>query len=114
MSNAWRVYRTPCTGGWVAQQYSSDLGYEFTTCATAIRFADKQARKEEVQLPRPSTEWEDRIPGTDFALVTDPNGVCLVYIDDIQACIAVAHDELKPLAEALLALHYKAEKEALE
>ena len=108
----WAVFELSKGGWWVHRA-------EFTTHAEALSYADRMARTVEVTLPRIGGQFtykQRAIPSYDDITLTkvNPTNYQIRYAEDMSEDgrgIDMLADELKPLALALLAHHYKQEKQ---
>lgn len=99
--NTWYVERENCGG--VAQ---------FPTWREAMDYADRMARTREVTLPRQPLPLT--LPGEEedapVVVTQAPEGDCFFLTDEDDGEMVVLYPfELRPLALALLALHYQKE-----
>lgn len=91
--------------------------YAFPTHAEALAYADRMARTIEVILPRATGDCEPipgspREPENSIWYGRRKDGAYWLDIPPGRSNpLAVSRDELAPLALALLALHYKVEKQ---
>ena len=102
------------TGSWHVE--SNDGEYAaFATHAEALAYADRMARTVEVTLPRIGDQFihkQRATPSYDDITITKANlnNYQIRYAEDMGADgrrIDMLADELKPVALALLALHYR-------
>ena len=98
------VWWVECPSGFAVCQY-------FTTWREAMEYADKRARTREVVLPR-ITESKAMIPGARGLILETGrtwDGKRNTWIKDEVSMVYAASYNLRPLALALLALHYQQE-----
>lgn len=101
----WEVQAKP----WVAQPYKrSHKQQRFDTHAEALAWADKQARKVEVVLPRvEKSKCIDSTMSPAIFVDKTPGGYGIFL--GHRHMLTVTAKELKPLGEHLLALYYEKE-----
>lgn len=93
---------------WHVTSPTGSLWGNYATHAEALAYADKKARTVEVELPRVKP-LEDIPIGNDITL-SDPGPLIFFINGRGGEYICINDDEIKPLALALLAHHYKQEK----
>lgn len=104
----WAVFELSKSGWWTHRA-------EFNTHTEALAYADRMARTVEVTLPRIGSQFTHKqraTPSDDDITITkvNSNNYQIRYAEDMGADgrgIDMLADELKPLALALLAHHYR-------
>lgn len=102
---------SPVPPPWVVYDRDNWNVGEFPTHAEALAYADRMARTVEVTLPRISRSGE-QVPGISTVNIGwqhRPTGTTFWVADKGYDVIELRPDELRPLALALLALHYQNE-----
>lgn len=110
-----RVRRTKIRGDWEVWNPDTYMAVYFTTWREALTCADREARTVTVEVPR-ILDSGDPVPsapqlhlGWEYQDWVDKH---VIWVGDHGSdMIYVKPDELKPLALALLALHYQQEAE---
>ena len=100
---------------WIAYDAGGDIRGAFLTHALAVTYADRMARTVEVTLPRIGSQFTYKqrdTPSYDDITLTkvNPTNYQIRYAEDMGEDgrgIDMLADELKPLALALLAHHYR-------
>lgn len=113
----WRVARLAATESgvtrytWAAMHTGAWAYKEFATWREAMDYADQQARTREVVLPRisHSGDWVPNMPTLRLGWEHHHTGTTFWVEDRGINSITVRPDELRPLALALLAMHYQQE-----
>ena len=94
----WFVFELARHGMWWCQRG------EFNTHTEALAYADKMARTVEVELPRATTHFQLANQSSVYML---SNGGTYITKHRYQSQVGIPRDDLKPLALALLAHHYR-------
>lgn len=76
----------------------------FRTHAEALAYADRMARTTEIELPRATTHFQLANQSSVYML---SNGGASITKHRYQSQVGIPRDDLKPLAIALLAHHYR-------
>lgn len=107
----WEVRQTRVLGDWEAWNPNTLEATYYDTWREAMDYADKRARTREVVLPRQPLPLS--LPGDEgdkpITVTQDEEGCVFLTDEDDGEMVVLSPHELRPLALALLAMHYQQE-----